>query len=119
DTRTCENERHFRPAIPERVLPGDPLLAEMPAVVAPDDDDRVLREPALLQRIEDAPDLRVDEAGAGEVAADEVPPLSVLLDPFQARFGQAPVEMPGEAGRVVAIVPPDGRQDAIVVGIEV
>ena len=107
DARSGEDQRHAGAAVPERVLAGDAFFAQVPAVVAPDDDDRVVGQAGFVERVEHAADLRVHEARAGQVGADEVAPLVVFPDPLQPRFGQFPVQIPGEPRRVGAVVLPD------------
>src|SRR5690606_32598945 len=114
-----KNKRNARRSFPERVLTGDSLFAEMPAMIAPNDDDGVVVMPALFQGLEDATDLRVHETDASEVRASEVAPLIVVADPLQPRLRQVPVKIPGEARRVVAVVVAHRRQQGLVVGIEI
>jgi hypothetical protein len=48
------------------------VLAEMPAVVAPEADDGVVRHAAFLQRLHEQTDLRIDIRNTGGVAVDEL-----------------------------------------------
>ena len=48
------------------------VVAEVPAVVAPQDDDRVLVESVRLEGVEHLADLRVGVAGGGVIAVDEL-----------------------------------------------
>lgn len=91
-TRTCEDQGNFGAAIPERVFTGDFFFSEVPTVIAPDHDDGVVGETGFIERHEQTADLGVHKAGRGEVTADEVAPLVVLFDPFQARLGQVPMK---------------------------
>src|SRR2546426_917194 len=50
------DQRRARRLFPERELTPVLLLAQVPAVVAPEDDDRVLPVGALVQPIDQAPD---------------------------------------------------------------
>ena len=114
-----EDQGHLRAAVPEGVLAGDRLLAEVPAVIAPDNHDRVVGEACVLEGGEQSPDLGVDKARAGEVAPHEVSPLVVLLEPRQPRLRQRPVEVPGKPRGVAAVVGEEGGQHRVVVGVEV
>jgi hypothetical protein len=51
-----------------RVLVPQAVLAELPAVVAPQNDDRVVGEAFFVERIKQAADLSIGEADAGVVA---------------------------------------------------
>ena len=119
DAGPSKDKGHAGAVVPEGVLAGDSLLTEVPAVVAPDHDDRVLCEALFLEGRQDAADLGVDEAGAGKVGADQIAPLVILADPFQAGLGQVPVEVPREAGRVGTVVLEDLGQDAVVIRIQI
>ena len=88
-------------------------------MIAPEDDDGVFSETGRVESIEDAADLRVHEGGTGEIGADEVSPLVVVLEPLQAGFGQFPMEIPGKAGRVRPVNSEEGRQHGVVVGEQI
>ena len=102
--RPGKDERHARRAFPQRVLARDAFLAEVPAVVAPEHDDRVPAAARGIERVEHAADLRVHKARAREVGAHERPPLAHAAQHAQARLGQFPVQIPGEERRVGAVV---------------
>ena len=67
DAGTGEDERDMGGRFPEGVLSGDELFTEMPAVVAPEDDDGVVGATAFLKSGEQPTDLGIHEAGACEV----------------------------------------------------
>ena len=69
-----EDQGNFGAAIPERVFAGNFFFSEVPAVIAPDDDDRVVGDARLVECDEESADLRINEAGTSEVTADEVAP---------------------------------------------
>jgi len=94
DARAGKDERDLRAVIPEAVFAGDLFLAEMPAVITPHDDDGVIAMAGLIERGEQAADLRIGEAGTREVAADEVAPLVGFLEELQTRLRQMPVDVP-------------------------
>ena len=73
-------------------------------MIAPEDDDRVVGAARFFQRVEHAADLRVHVAHRREVSADQRQPLVGFLQELQPRLGQFPVQIPREAGRVVAVV---------------
>ena len=50
------------------------FLAQVPAVVAPEDDDRAVTLGRLVQRVEQAADLRVGERDCGQVSLDGLLP---------------------------------------------
>ena len=54
------------------------LLAEMPAVVAPEHDPRIGRRVTLIKRVEQATDFVVHVGGTGQVRLHRGPPLFVL-----------------------------------------
>src|SRR5262249_21996303 len=81
-----EDKRHARRSLPERVLSRDPLLPQMPAVVGPQNHNRVLLVSGFLQCIEDPADLAVHEADACQIPPDQWLPLAVLLEPLQPRL---------------------------------
>jgi hypothetical protein len=56
------------------------LLAEMPAVIAPEHDDRVVALRALFERIEHATEHRIGEVNRREIGLDALLPLLVLLN---------------------------------------
>ena len=69
-SRRGNNHRDARPDLEQRVvLRPLPLLAEVVAVVAPEEDDRRVAEAELVQLGEHAADVPVGEAGAGPVGA--------------------------------------------------
>src|SRR5207249_2070647 len=83
-------------------LPAGPfapvlLFTEMPAVVAPEDDERVVGIRARVERVEQLADLGVDEGDASEITEDGGLPLPVLDDGF-VRAGGHRVEGPLAAG---------------------
>ena len=119
DAGSGEDEGDAGGAFPECIFAGDGFFAEMVAVIAPDDDDGVIGLAGLFESIEEPTDLGIDEAGGGEVGADEVAPLIVLADPLEARFGEGPMEIPGEARGIGAVVREDGGKNGVVIGIEV
>jgi hypothetical protein len=69
--------------------------------------------------IKQASDLRIHKAGASQIAAHEVAPLAAFLHPLQPRLRQVPVQVPGKARGVGAIVREDLRQHAVVIRIQV
>lgn len=87
--RPGKDERHLGAPIPETVFADDRLLAQMPAVVAPDHDDGVVGKARIIEGGQQPTDLSIDKAGAGEVAADDVPPLVVLPEPAEPRPARA------------------------------
>ena len=105
--------------LPEGVLSGDALLAEVPAVVGPEDDDGVFFEAVVLEGGGDAADLGIDEGHGGEVAAGEIFGLVGGLQPGEAGFGEVPVDAPGGGWGVVAVVGEDGGELEGVGGVEV
>src|SRR5690606_22492758 len=82
-SRTGEDQRYAGAVIPERVFAGDQLLANVPAVIGPEHNERIVRPAAGVQGIQESAHLRVDEAGAGQVRAGEVGPLVSLLQVLQ------------------------------------
>ncbi len=119
DTRTCEDKRDFSAAIPEGIFARDFFFPEMPTMISPNDNDGVVSNTRFIQRGHEAANLRIDKTGAGQVTADEIPPLVVLLDPLQPRLWQFPVQIPGKAWCVFAVIFDDLWQDAIVIRIKV
>ena len=86
-------------------------------MIAPHDDDGVLGDARFVEGGEQAADLRVHEARAGEIAADQITPLVVCFDPIEARLGQVPMQIPRKTRRVLPIVFQHLRQHAVVIGI--
>ena len=70
-----DHERHAGAFLEQAALVPEAVFAEMPAVVAGEDDDGVVRQPEPLQRVEHAAGLRIDIAHPGEIAADGRAPL--------------------------------------------
>ena len=70
-SRRVNEQRDAVSDMVNRVLAPQAVLGEVVAVVAPKDDDRVVRLAGFLERGEDAPDLRVRIRHAGEIALDE------------------------------------------------
>ena len=72
--RQLDDERHAAHALPDLGLLDVRLLAEQPAVVAPQHDDRVVGVRAVLESGQNLTDTRVGEAQRREVGGDEFAP---------------------------------------------
>lgn len=88
-------------------------------MVGPEDHDGVVGVAVSFKGIEEAADLGIDEAGAGEVAAGQVHPFVVLFEPTEARLGKGPVHVPGEAGSVGAVFALDEREGGFGFRVEI
>ncbi len=80
------------------------LLAQMPAVVAPEADDRVVAVRGFLQRIEHAADLSIEIADRGEVALDRFLPAAGFEDARMVAKGVGHLEADGR--EIVDVVGP-------------
>ena len=58
------------------------MIAEMPTVIAPQDDDRVLRQPILFERLEHSSDLRVHKTHRRMVAVNQLARFVIGHRPF-------------------------------------
>ena len=65
--RGAHDQRGLEDVVEGVVLAPKVVLAQVPSVVAPEDDDGVLGEAELLQGVQDPADLRIDIADAGVV----------------------------------------------------
>src|SRR5687768_2282126 len=52
DPRSSEDQGHARRALPQRVFPGDQLFAQVPTVIAPYHDDRIVRQRVGLKGLQ-------------------------------------------------------------------
>jgi hypothetical protein len=91
----------------------------MPAVVAPDDDDGVIREPRSLQGREHPADLGIHKARAGKVTPHQISPLSGLMEPGESRFGQGPVQVPGKPRCVCSVIGLQRREHRVIIRVEI
>ena len=73
-------------------------------MVGPDYNDRIILLTAGLERIEHAANLCIHKADAGKVGPDFALEKTMCLDAFQAWLREGPVDIPGEAGGVLAII---------------
>lgn len=119
DFWAAEDEWDARGAFPEGVFSGDSFFAEVPAVIAEEDDDGVVFGRGGVESGEETADLLIHEGDAREIGAGEVSPLLIFADPFEAGFGEFPMEVPGEGGNVVAVGFENGREQAVGVGEEI
>src|SRR6056297_1862066 len=67
DSRCYDQKRSASGDFEVRVLAPESMLAELPAVISPEDDDRVVGDAQLLQFIEQPTNLCIDKADAGMV----------------------------------------------------
>jgi len=74
------NQRHASSDAPAAELPPAFLLAEVPTVIAPKNDDCVLRVGSLFECVEDTTDHRVGVGNGSEVTLHRFTPLVFLLD---------------------------------------
>ena len=74
----CDQERNSGRSFPAGPFPPVLFLTEMPAVVAPEDDQGVPGVGSFFKRLEDPADLGVDKGDAGEVGANRGFPLAVF-----------------------------------------
>ena len=65
--RGPDHQRHSRGDLVVGRLAPDAHVAEMPAVIAPDNDDRVVANTRLLECLDHQSDLGVDVADAGQI----------------------------------------------------
>ncbi len=73
--------------LPEREFSPVELFAEMPAVVAPEDDYGVGGIGALIEGVENSAYAGIDERYRGQIALDGLSPLLVLDDLFVVALG--------------------------------
>ena len=104
DARTGKNHWDSGRAVPERVLAGDEFLAQMPAMIRPEDDNRVVVVSVSVESVKDSADLAVHETGARQIRTDQVLPLIGLFEELETGLGERPMQVPREPWRVVAIV---------------
>ena len=71
DTRCDDDQRDARRLFVVGVLAPHAVIAEMPAVVAPQHDDRVLRQTGLVESRDHSPQLGIHIADGGVVAVDQ------------------------------------------------
>ncbi len=83
DARAGEDQRHSGARFPERFFPGDSFCTKVPAVVAPDDDDRIFAAARCVESGQDPAHLGINKARTSQVAADEVLPLPQLFEQRQ------------------------------------
>ena len=96
--RGRNNQRRFGGLFVVGVFAPPAVIAEMPAVVAPQDDDGVVGRAALVERVEQAADLRVGVGDAGVVGVDELGVAVGRQGAFGRNAGIAAQLAPGVAG---------------------
>ena len=114
-----KDERHLRAAFPEGVFASDELFAEMPAVVAPEDDDGVVQATGGFELAHEASHLAVHETHAGEVGAHQGPPFVEFAQRAQAWLGELPVQKIGKLRQVIAVILFDRWHLERSIGIEI
>ena len=103
ESRSGEDERNAGAVIPKSIFSSDLFFANVPTMVGPENDDGILIEAGFLDLLHDASDLMINEGGAGEIGAGKVLPLLGFLQKFQARLGELPMKIPGEARGIIAV----------------
>ena len=71
DPGAGHHQRRARRALEQHLLHPLPVLAEQVAVIAHEDDDRVVGEAEAIERVEQPADLGVEEGDRGVVGADD------------------------------------------------
>jgi len=110
DAGAGKDEGHAGAVVPEGIFSGDVLFSDVPSVVGPEDDDGVVGEAIAVDGVHDFANLGVHEGGAGEVAAGEIHPFVVILEPLKTGLGEGPVQIPREARGVIAVAAFDERE---------
>src|SRR5690606_15434116 len=72
DARPCKDQRDARRLLHIGVLGPDAMIAEMIAMIAPQDDDRIIRKPFAFERLQHLADLDVDIGNAGIIAVQQL-----------------------------------------------
>ena len=80
------------------------FLAEMPAVVGPEHDDRVLGVRPLLERIEHKAEHRIGKVDRREIALDRCLPLLVFADMVEVAVGATPLSFRRQVIEVIRAV---------------
>ena len=75
------DQRNMRGLFVVRVLRPHAMIAEMPAVIAPEDDDRVFGKTEFVQSREHLSDLRIHVTHCGMITMDERPRLCLVERP--------------------------------------
>ena len=116
NARAGNQERHPRGTLPQRVFPGDPLFTQVPPMVRPENNDRLIAPSRGVEGIKHPPDLAIHKAGTGQIGPDQRTPLVGSLQPREPGLGQLPVQEPRESRHIVAVVFLHFRQRRVSTG---
>ena len=88
-------------------------------MVAPKDDDRVVRLWRALHGVQNPSNLTVDETDACQIGSHQRTQLMILFKPACSRFGKVPVDVPRAGRSIIAITFDDRWHGQRFIGIEI